>query len=282
MTETLADVLAQTVATDVVFVDNASGIPGLEDAVRARFPPVQVMMLPQNLGYAGGMNAGARCLPEVDHLALLTHECRLEQRTLQTMAEHLGSRADLGMVGPLLVSKQSGLLDSAGGLIDSRLVVRHRLRHRDPSDAPRVPVPAHWLDGAAFMIRAAAWSAAGGLDESYFLYGEDVDLGLRVRKLGWAVEVVPQAVVAEESSGARPGYWETREHLRRIVIHGTRRQLAWTLLSIGGRSLRSLLAIGKWSVSRDLNRVRNHLGLLRETGRAVRDGMRGGPPPSSP
>jgi N-acetylglucosaminyl-diphospho-decaprenol L-rhamnosyltransferase len=47
--------------------------------------------------------------------------------------------------------------------------------------------------GAALVVRRAAWDAAGGFDPEYFMYGEDLDLSLRLRLAGWGVGVVPSA-----------------------------------------------------------------------------------------
>ena len=59
------------------------------------------------------------------------------------------------------------------------------------------PVPAEvgFGSGAALVVRRAAWEAADGFDDRYFMYGEDLDLSLRLRLAGWGIGVAPDARV---------------------------------------------------------------------------------------
>ena len=59
--------------------------------------------------------------------------------------------------------------------------------------------------GGAAAYRRGAWEAAGGFDEALFAYGEDVDLGLRLRSLGWEAAEAP-AARAVHLGGATPGW----------------------------------------------------------------------------
>src|SRR6185503_20251114 len=52
-----------------------------------------------------------------------------------------------------------------------------------------------WVSASCLLARKAALDAVGGLDERFFLYEEDVDLCLRVRKAGWRILYTPRAVV---------------------------------------------------------------------------------------
>lgn len=276
---TVRDLHAQSLAAEVVIVDNGSEIMDFRSRIEAEFPDVKVLCLTHNLGYAGGMNAGVRELgDDVDVIVLVTHECRMEVDTIRVLVERLSSQPTTGAVGPLLVSKRTGTIDSAGGVLDHHLVPSHRSRHASTSLAPTGPEEVDWLDGATLVVRAEAWKAIGGLDESYFLYGEDVDLGIRLRRRGWGVELVPNAVVREESSGKRPGYWQTREQLRRIKLHGTNVQLIRLLAVYVHRVLRSCAGVARWSLVGDRERADNHRAAVITVVRAVIDGWRGGRP----
>ncbi len=61
-----------------------------------------------------------------------------------------------------------------------------------------------FVPGAAFAVAAEAWRRAGGFDASYFLYNEDVDLCLRLRRLGWQLFFAPE-MVAVHRLGAVTG-----------------------------------------------------------------------------
>jgi N-acetylglucosaminyl-diphospho-decaprenol L-rhamnosyltransferase len=56
---------------------------------------------------------------------------------------------------------------------------------------PVVPRDADWLSGCALAIRRTAFDDVGGFDPGYFLYVEDVDLGVRLRRLGWRLRYEP-------------------------------------------------------------------------------------------
>jgi GT2 family glycosyltransferase len=55
-------------------------------------------------------------------------------------------------------------------------------------------------------VRRSAWDATGGFDERYFMYGEDLDLSLRLRLAGWKVGVAPAAQVAHDYVFAKGDY----------------------------------------------------------------------------
>jgi GT2 family glycosyltransferase len=72
--------------------------------------------------------------------------------------------------------------------------------------AGSTPREVGFASGAAMVVRRRAWDAAGGFDERYFMYGEDLDLSLRLRLAGWSVGVVPAARVAHDYEFAKGEY----------------------------------------------------------------------------
>jgi GT2 family glycosyltransferase len=201
----------------VVVVDNASNDGSSIEFDRA-FPDIEVIEAPVNLGYGGGMNLGiARLLErQMDAILLLTHECRLAPDALEKLVRRLEEKSVVGAVGPLLgYNSTPDLVYSAGGHIEKQT---WRPRHvREPRSVAgwvgRAPHQTEWLDGAAVLLRSAAAREAGMLDEDYFLYFEEVEYLLRLRKLGWVVECVPAALAWQEPS-TKPTYLWLRNRLR--------------------------------------------------------------------
>jgi GT2 family glycosyltransferase len=215
---TLDAVLSQTRPPDhIIVVDNGSE-DGSADELRRGFSGIEVMESGANLGYGAGMNLGIERLLErgVDAILLLTHECRLAPNALEVLLDRLEREPSLGAVGPLLgYRSRPELVFSAGGMIDGK---RWRPHHfHEPrllaEWAGKPPRAADWLDGAAMLLRSDAVREAGRLDERYFLYFEEAEYLLKLRRLGWSVECVPAAVAWQEP-GSRPTYLWIRNRLR--------------------------------------------------------------------
>ena len=181
----------------IVVVANPAG--SVRDAVRDDGGPVEVEVLDHNRGYAGGMNAaidlarrrGAR------EVALVTHDVDLRLEALQTLHRVLVEDSTVALAGPVLVSADTGEVFSAGGRLGDG-EVDHRRTRPDAGDIRVVD----WLDGSVLVARLVALVEVGGFDERYFMYGEDVDLCLRLRAAGWRCVVVGAAEAAQASGVA--------------------------------------------------------------------------------
>jgi GT2 family glycosyltransferase len=95
---------------------------------------------------------------------------------------------------PFALILNSGLFHLSRDLGD-RLALLDRW---DSTRARRVP----WAVGACLLVRRAAWEEAGGFDERQWMYAEDLDLGWKLRRAGWATRYEPRAVVDHENAAA--------------------------------------------------------------------------------
>ncbi len=100
----------------------------------------------------------------------------------------LAAAADqrLGAVAPALVQPGTLHVEPPRGSVTPTEIIRRRLPGWKPPTDPA------WLVGAFLMIRAEAFRMLGGFDESFRLYCEDVDLGLRLRDAGWHIKRVEE------------------------------------------------------------------------------------------
>jgi GT2 family glycosyltransferase len=76
------------------------------------------------------------------------------------------------------------------------------------------------IAGAAMVVRRDAWSELNGLDSEYFMYGEDLDLGLRLWLSGYGVGVVPSARVVHSydfDKGSAKWFWLERNRWRTVL-----------------------------------------------------------------
>ncbi len=273
---TLDALLAQTRPPDrLVVVDNQSS-DGSVPRLREAFPEIDVVEAQGNLGYGAGMNLGMKQLLDcgMDAILLLTHECRLAPDALEALVGRLEEQPTVAAVGPLLAYRsEPSVVFSAGGEID-RTMWRPRHFHIPRLVAGWVGSPprdAEWLDGAAVLLRSDAVRGAGMLDEDYFLYFEETEYLLKLRRLGWSVECVPAALAWQEP-GTRPTYLWIRNRLRFLARTAPKRHVLREAGRLGASVVRNSL-IANRSLTRtqiqDRKRALLHF-LIRRWGPDVR------------
>jgi N-acetylglucosaminyl-diphospho-decaprenol L-rhamnosyltransferase len=171
----------------VIVVDNASG-DGTAELVREEFPAVTLVELPDNLGFGRAVNAGVRA-GEGEAIVLVNNDVLVAPGFVHAIVAPLAS-GEVGMVAGLTTIPETNLVDAFGIELDRALAGYNRARGAPVgTPADRLAMPS----GGAAAYRRVAWEAAGGFDEALFAYGEDVDLGLRLRADGWRVAAAPGA-----------------------------------------------------------------------------------------
>jgi GT2 family glycosyltransferase len=210
---------------DVLIVDNAS-FDGSVSRIRDAYPDIRVQELLSNAGYAGGMNAGLRTVPDRDVL-LLTHETILSSGSLVALTSELERNPRAGIVGPLLAYRDDPhRVFSAGGEFDRHMTTNHRRAGSEVERCRTEPtVAVEWLDGACLLVRRECRADVGELDEGYFLYFEETDYCCRARALGWTLSCVPAAVALQQPGGAPRALW-VRNRLRFLRRHAGSKQFA--------------------------------------------------------
>jgi GT2 family glycosyltransferase len=189
---------------EILVLDNGS-TDGTAAWMRERWGSdrrVRLIESPVNLGFCGGNNRLAREAAG-DALALLNNDTRPEPGWLGSLVECLGSSPpDVAAVSGKIVDWKGERLDFGRGLMtfDGHAF---QLDFRRPLKTARVPAAGEELPfacGGNLLVRRASFLAAGGFDESYFAYLEDVDLGWRLWSGGERVVFAPGAVVHHRSS----------------------------------------------------------------------------------
>jgi GT2 family glycosyltransferase len=232
--DTLRALLAESPAY-VVVVDDASG-DGSAASIRDAWPDVEVVEHAANRGYAAAVNTGLRRLADLgcDAGLVLTHECLLDNGALAALTGALAR--DVVAAGPLLgLRDDRDVVWSAGGTLSAPPAHRGQ---GEPMAAwgARPPYDVDWLDGACLLLRLDAVAAAGWLDETYFLYVEEVDLLWRLRRAGGRVVVVPAARAWQQPSFTPP-YLQAR-NLTRFARRAGRPDIARAVLRLAAGHLR--------------------------------------------
>jgi GT2 family glycosyltransferase len=224
LTECVRSVLASDTHVTVYVSDNGS-TDGSIAHLRAELPDEPLLNIIEhgrNLGFAAGNNA-AFALVRTKYVLCLNPDAILGQRALETLVRYAEERSEFACFAARLVqSEHRHVLDGAGDAYHVSGLVWRR-GHGAQSNAARYGEPAEVFSacGAAALYRKEAIEAAGGFDEDYFCYLEDVDLGFRLRLLGYRTLYVPEATVYHVGSAT------TGRESDFVVYHG-HRNLVWT------------------------------------------------------
>ncbi|HEX2619183.1 MAG TPA: glycosyltransferase family 2 protein, partial [Phototrophicaceae bacterium] len=203
-----------------IVVDNAS-TDGSPEMVRTEFPQVDLILSSTNGGYSYANNLGLRALGlrgagKIDQKApryalLLNPDTEVPPTALYDMTCYMDEHPEVGIAGPkLIMPLDDNRLDLAcrrsfptpevafyhySGLAklfpDSPRFARYNMTYINPDTEVEVDS----VVGAYMQIRREAIRAVGLLDETFFMYGEDLDWAFRIKSAGWKVMYHPQVVV---------------------------------------------------------------------------------------
>lgn len=202
----------------VIVVDNASSDDSVA-MVQAEFPQVELIASEINGGYPYGNNLGLKKLGfhgagQVDadaprYVVLLNADTEVPPDAFYRMMQYMDSRPEIGVAGPKLVLND-GSLDLAcrrsfptplvsfyrfSGLSklfpDHPQFGRYNMTFADPDQELEVDS----VVGAYMQVRREAIKAVGLLDETFFMYGEDLDWAYRIKTAGWKVFYYPNVVI---------------------------------------------------------------------------------------
>lgn len=195
-------VATANLATETWVVDCGSSDQSA-DMVRAEFPLVRVIQT-GNVGYARGNNLALREIlaREVPRFVLLLNpDTALPPNALSDMIAFLDARPDAGAAGPRLILADGSLdLACRRGFPTPLVSLYHFIgfsrlfrgsRHFARYNLTFLPEDAiaevDSVVGAFMMVRGDVLAQVGVLDESFFMYGEDLDWALRIKQRGWKV-----------------------------------------------------------------------------------------------
>ena len=234
---------------EVIVVDNAS-TDGSADLLAERFPRFRFIRNDKNEGFGRANNRAVR-ESRGEFLLFMNTDVVLHPGALGLLMEEMRMHSDTGVVGPALLTPAGSFQPSFGGRTGffSELAKKgflNRLRTRSiRKDRTRREV--RWASGAFLMARRQAFLEAGGFDEGFFLYFEDMDLCERILDKGLRVIFLPDAVSLHHggvSTSVRP--LRSRVEYRKSQIrfyrkHGSAASLfllkAYLRFSLAGLSL---------------------------------------------
>jgi GT2 family glycosyltransferase len=196
----------------------------------------QLFPLSENRGFSGGNNAALRYGPNSEYVLLLNSDTVVHPTCLKTALACLDRSPDIGMVSARLmqpdgqVQTQARRFPTPGREALTTLGLPWRCPNlfrwawsEDPAwDRSRVGGDVDWIGGAFMLLRRRMLRDIGLLDESFFFFGEDVELCLRAARAGWRRYYEPKAVITHYGGGSgngtpirlKPTFWDARYRLQ--------------------------------------------------------------------
>ena len=191
----------RTEDAEVVVLDNASE-DGSAAAVRDAFPDVHVIAQEHRAGFGANHNSVIRATTG-RYVYVLNEDTTADDWGLRRIASYLDEHPRVAALGPRIVYPNGRHQQSAwrfptplASLLSLPTLGRLGIA-QSRGDAPR---PVDWVMGAALVLRRAALEEVGLFDEEFFIYSEEVDLQLRLRRAGWQVHYFPAVTVVHHES----------------------------------------------------------------------------------
>lgn len=198
--QALKSIFLQTMLpTEVLVVDNFSSRSNEVVAIVNAFPNAKLLSHKENLGFTGGMNSG---LLEVigDYIILTEDDITLAPLTVEAIIKRLMVDGEKRIVGSLMFNRIAGNIRCAGGSYLLNSVFKLIIFGENTLDIGQYknPFEVAYLPGAFMAAHRKHWLLLGGFRNRYFCYMEDVDLCIRAHRLGFTLEIVPDAKVWHE------------------------------------------------------------------------------------
>jgi len=187
------------ISMEIWLVDNASS-DGSVEAVRQKYPGVNIIQNPENLGFAAANNRAFRRM-QGRYALLLNTDTVLTDGAVEKIYTFMERRPDVAMAcGQLLNpdgSRQNSFANFPGlaSLLFGESLLELLFPQKYPSKrkANFQPTEVDSCIGACLIIRGEAMESVGWLDESYFFFLEETDWAFRMKRAGWKVCWVPSA-----------------------------------------------------------------------------------------
>lgn len=183
---------------EIIVVDNDSK-DGSAEAVRRAFPDVFVLANRTNLGFGAACNQAIK-LARSPLVLLLNSDARLTVEAFKAVYDCMRLQESCGAAGCKLVNAtgqqavntRNFLTPLNQALEQANLTARLSSRYLRRSYYPKLDgnltdCSVDWIDGACLMLRRAALDEVGLFDERFFMYSEDEDICLRLKKRGWSI-----------------------------------------------------------------------------------------------
>lgn len=244
----------------IVVVDNAS-TDETPDLIRENFPEVILVRNTVNEGFAQACNrAILEC--QAEYVLFINPDTEVIPGMTNTLITFMKGHPEAGAIGPTLLNTD-GSLQLSGNTFPNlrniwaeslfldrlfpgnRFFGSHKLSHLNRSEVCKVD----WTMGSCLLLRKEALDKAGSFDNRFFLFFEETDLCLRLKKAGYEVYIIPEARIVHGGGSSRLENYNANKiiHYHRSLFHYFNKNLPAQLLWVRAAIfIRSVIRIFMW------------------------------------
>lgn len=178
-----------------IIVDNNSSEEFYQN-MKKRFVDSVIIRRDSNGGCTGAYNDGIRYALKqnnIDHIALVGKDIKLSSGSLTTLSKVLFENPNLGMVEPILFERDSTTINDFGCSIDKHLFMKSYMAGKNISDIKEDINFADAVTGGMNMATRFFYEKVGLQDELLFMYSDEVDMGIRAKKMGFKMAAISSA-----------------------------------------------------------------------------------------
>lgn len=239
----------------VIVADNGSS-DGSVEMVKREFPEFEAFYTGGNIGYGRANNAAFE-RARGRYFFVLNSDTEVEPGALRAMVEFMDAHPQAGGAGAKLILPDGSTQPSVGTdptlraiffeqtyldklLPHSKLTGGYLLTWWDYKERREV----EQVCGACLFVRREAWQQIGGFDPAFFMYFEDTDFCLRLRRAGWQIWYLPEARIQHRLGGSSGGDWRVRALMVSSYNHS--RYYFWSRErgAVAGRLSKSFTLLG--------------------------------------
>jgi O-antigen biosynthesis protein len=188
---------AQNIDTEIIVIDNASKDKSV-DFIRQKFPEITLIANQENLGFSKANNQGIS-IAEGKYVLLLNPDTVVQEDTFTKCISFMEKHPDSGALGVKMIDGKGNFLPESKRALPtpkvsffkafglsalfpkSKLFGQYHLGYLSENENHQVDI----LSGAFMFIKKEVLDKTGGFDETFFMYGEDIDLSYRILKAGY-------------------------------------------------------------------------------------------------
>lgn len=184
---------------EIILVDNASKDDSVVYVSKC-FPEVKIVALQNNLGFAGGNNAGLK-IAKGHYICLLNSDTKACPTWLKNLVRAMDKNPQIGICASKLLIHGTKLINSCGdGLTTAGM--GYQIGQGEPMEKYSQKGYIFGGYGAAILYKKKMLDEIGFFDNDFFLIYEEDDLSFRAQSAGWKCLYVPDAIVYHKVSGS--------------------------------------------------------------------------------